>query len=378
MNDGGGESAKVHERPKTRNNLGSEDFPRALAKIAVAQICESEGFQTFQQSALETLADIAVRYAQNVGKTANFCANFAGRTECNVFDIIQALEDSGSVQGFAGASDIEHCLASSSSVKEIARYVAQAEEIPFAYSVPKFPVVKERKLKPTFSQIGEEPPGEHIPSWLPALPDPDTYIESPTVDEKVVEPQTISTEPEKQCKSAEQSLWNLQQWLFSNGLEGFQRGEGPRNAAMTKQTQESNPFLAPPLQFGEKEVSSVVLPDKILNNSSTEYPVPVRENCLVDTRVSVLETFAPAIESIKNNLYDSEEKFSMNRRSTVQFKIGTGKKPVGSMIELSALNNGVKKFSSWFVREDEKDDKKRKAEKILKDSMENSNELSQL
>lgn len=377
MNDGGGESGKVHERPKTRKNLGSEDFPRALAKIAVAQICESEGFQTFQQSALETLADIAVRYVQNIGKTANFCANFSGRTECNVFDIIQALEDLGSGQGFSGASDIEHCLASSSTVKEIARYVAQAEEIPFAYSVPKFPVVKERKLRPSFLQTGEEPPGEHIPSWLPALPDPDAYIESPTVEEKVVEPQTIKTEPEKQSKSAEQSLWNLQQWLFCNGLEGSQR-EGPRTAAVTKQTQDSNPFLAPPLQFGEKEVSSIVLPDKILNNSSIEYPAPVRENCLADTHVSVLETFAPAIESIKNNLYDSEEKFSLNRRSTVQFKIGTGKKPVGSKIELKALNNGVKKSSSWFVGEDEKDDKKRKAEKILKDSMENSNELSQL
>ncbi|XP_023538136.1 transcription initiation factor TFIID subunit 8-like [Cucurbita pepo subsp. pepo] len=377
MNDGGGESGKVHERPKTRKNLGGEDFPQALAKIAVAQICESEGFQTFQQSALETLADIAVRYVQNIGKTANFCANFAGRTECNVFDIIQALEDLGSIQGFAGALDIEHCLASSSTVKEIARYVAQAEEIPFAYAVPKFPVVKERKLRPTFLQIGEETPGKHIPSWLPALPDPETYIASPTVEEKVVEPQKIKTEPEKQCKSAEKSLWNLQQWLFCNGLEGSRR-EGPRNAAMTKQTQESNPFLAPPLQFGEKEVSSVVLPDRILNNSSTQYPVPARENCLVDTHVSVLETFAPAIESMKNSLHDSEEKFSLNRRSTVQFKIGTGKKPVSSMIELKALNNGVKNSSSWFVGDDKKDDKKRKAEKILKNSIENSNELYQL
>ncbi|CAK9326402.1 unnamed protein product [Citrullus colocynthis] len=376
MSDGGGESGKVHERPRTRKNLGSEDFPRALAKIAVAQICESEGFQTFQQSALETLADVAVRYVQNMGKTANFCANFAGRTECNLFDIIQALEDLGSVQGFAGASDIEHCLASSSTVKEIACYVSQAEEIPFVYSVPKFPVIKERKLRPTFLQIGEEPPGEHIPSWLPALPDPEAYIESPTVKEEVVEPPTIKTEPEKQCRSAEKSFWNLQQWLFCNGLEGSQR-EDPRNAAMTKQIQESNPFLAPPLQFGEKQVSSIVVPDKVLNNSSTEYPVPVMENCHVDTHVSVLETFAPAIESIKNNLYDSEEKFSLNRRSTVQFKIGTGKKPVGSAMGLRALNNGVKKSSSWFVGEDEKDDKKRKAEKILKDSMENAKELSQ-
>ncbi|XP_022133868.1 transcription initiation factor TFIID subunit 8-like [Momordica charantia] len=375
MNDGGGASGKVHERPKTRKNLGSEDFPRALARIAVTQICESEGFQNFQQSGLETLADITVRYIQNLGKTANFCANFSGRTECNVFDIIQALEDLGSVQGYAGASYVEHCLASSSAVKEIARYVAQAEEIPFAYSVPKFPVVKERKLRPTFSQIGEEPPGEHIPSWLPAFPDPHACIQSPTVKEKVVEPQTIKTEPEKQCKSTEQPLWNLQQWLFCNGLEGSHK-EGSRNAAMTKQIQESNPFLAPPLQFGEKEVSSVVLPDKILNNSSTGYPV--RENCLVDAHVSVLETFAPAIESIKNNLYDSEENFSLNRRSTVQFKIGAGKKPVGSTIELRALNNGLKKSSSLFLVEDEKDDKKRKAENILKDSMENSKELPQL
>lgn len=343
---------------------GGEDFPRALARIAVSQICESEGFQTFQQSALETLADVAVRYVHNMGRAANFCANFAGRTECNVLDVMKAQEDLGSVQGFAGASDIEYCLASSGTAKEISRYVARAEEIPFAYSVPKFPFVKERKLRPTFWQIGEEPPGEHIPSWLPAIPDPEADIEPSTVKEEVVEPQTIKTELEKPCRSAEQSIWNLQRWLFCHGLEGSQR-EGPRNAAMIKQTQESNPFFAPPLPFGEKEISSFVLPDSILNNSSTEYPVPIMENCLVDTHVSVLETFAPAIESIKNNLYDSDEKLSLNRLSTMQFKIGTGKKPVGSRIESKVPNNGVKTSSSWFVAEDEQYDKKRKVEKIL-------------
>ncbi|XVE83676.1 hypothetical protein DITRI_Ditri16bG0105700 [Diplodiscus trichospermus] len=85
----------------------SDDFALAIAKVAVAQVCESVEFQSFQHSALETLSDIIVRYIYSIGKTANFNANLAGRVEENVFDLIQGLEELGSGLGFAGASDVD-------------------------------------------------------------------------------------------------------------------------------------------------------------------------------------------------------------------------------------------------------------------------------
>ncbi|CAL5370736.1 unnamed protein product [Camellia sinensis] len=82
-------------------------------KISVVQVCKSVGFQSFQQSALNTLSDVAARCIRELGKNASFCKNLAGRTESNVFDIVQELEDLGSSHVFLGASDINGSLSGS-------------------------------------------------------------------------------------------------------------------------------------------------------------------------------------------------------------------------------------------------------------------------
>ena len=94
MSNGGGKTGRQLEQPGTwrrRKVGGGDDYARAIAKIAVAQVCEGEGFQAFQQSALEALSDVVVRYILNVGKSAHCHANLSGRTECHAFDVIQGL-----------------------------------------------------------------------------------------------------------------------------------------------------------------------------------------------------------------------------------------------------------------------------------------------
>lgn len=135
---------------------------------------ETSGFQGFQQSAVDTLSDIAVRYISHIGKIANWNANLSGRAECNLLDIIQGLEDLGMSQSFSGASETNCCLAGSGVIWEIVEYVDSTERISFAYSIPRFPVIKQRNKTPSFIQTGESPPGEHIPMWSPAFPDPET------------------------------------------------------------------------------------------------------------------------------------------------------------------------------------------------------------
>jgi transcription initiation factor TFIID subunit 8 len=380
MSNGGRESEREPEKPAAQRKPSGVEFAQAIAKIAVAQICESEGFQTFQQSAIETLSDVAVRYIRDVGKTAHYYANLAGRTECNVFDIIQGLEDLGSAQGFLGASEIEHCLASSGTVRELAQYVGEADQIPFSYSLPQFPVVKDRKLTPSFLQIGEEPPGEHIPTWLPAYPDPSTYAQSSTRNERSAEPPPANIEQENQHRKEERSSLNFHQQLGRNGLEGHSLLI-PGDASKAKKATESNPFLAAPLQFGEKEVSPVVLPAKAKLSNEATMGNPMMENHGMDNHISVLEAFAPDIEAMKSRLCDTEEgpkKVLLNSRPTVQFKIGIGKKSFGTMLDLSPENESFEVAAPWFGRENEKDDKKRRAQKIMKESMRNTKELDHL
>ncbi|KAM3760933.1 hypothetical protein ACB098_01G230800 [Castanea mollissima] len=379
MSDGGREIERGPEKPAPPRKPGGEEFARAFVKVAVAQICESEGFQSFQQSALETLSDVTVRYIRDIGKTAHVYANQAGRTESNVFDIIQGLEDLGLAQGFLGASDIEHCLASSGTVRELAQYVGESQQIPFAYSLPQFPVVKDRKLTPSFLQIGEEPPGEHIPAWLPAFPDPGTYAQSSTPNDRTTELKMAKIEQENQRIKPERSLLNLNQWLASNELEGPSVDAG--DATKAKQAAESNPFLAAPLQYGEKEVSPVVLPVKTKLSNDTTTGNPIVKYHGMDNHVSVLEAFTPNIEAMKSGLRDSEEghkKVLLKTRPTVQFKLGSGKKYLGSMLDSSPQNKSFQVTESWFGRLNEKDDKKRRAEQILKESVGNLQELYHL
>ncbi|ONI19004.1 hypothetical protein PRUPE_3G252500 [Prunus persica] len=378
MSDGGGESGREHEQHnRTQRKSSGDDFARAIAKIAVAQVCEIVGFQTYQLSALETLSDVAVHYIHNIGKTAHFYANLSGRMDCNVFDIIQGLEDLGLAQGFAGASDVDHCLASSGTVREIAQYVGETEHIPFSYSIPQFPVVKDRKLTPSFLQSGVETLGEHIPIWLPAFPEPHTYVPSPISNERARELHTDMIEQKKKQRNVERSLFNLQRRLVCNGLEG--PSIDPGDADKAKQARESNPFLAAPLQYGETEVSHVALPAKLSSEATVEKLVA--ENRVAEKCSSVLETFAPAIEAMKSSSCESQEEHKeilLSRRPTVQFKIGIAKTSFSTMLHSSPHNKGFQKNYSWFGRENEKDEKKKRAEKILKNSMENSQELAQL
>ncbi|KAK7246732.1 hypothetical protein RIF29_41602 [Crotalaria pallida] len=371
MSNGGGKIGRQIEQPR-RKAGGGDDFPQAIAKVSVAQVCESEGFQAFQQSALEVLSEVAARYIFNIGKSAHCCANLAGRAKCNVFDVIQGLEDMGSVQGFTGASDIDHCLESSGVVREIVQFVNEAEPIPFAHAIPRFPIMKERVPAPSYSQRGDEPPDDHIPAWLPAFPDPQT----PAGNGQGMGPHAAKFEHERENGKGEGSLLNSQQQTVSTMFEKSTLADPADVKAKRVAVEGGNPFLAAPLKFGDKEIASVAPPAKLFN-VVTSNSNPVVENFVEDKSISVLETFAPAIEAMKSIYHDSEEdqtKVLSSEKPTVRFKIGIRNKFLRSSTGLSHQ----KETSPWFTMEDEKDDRKRRAEKILRESFENPDQFVQL
>ncbi|PIM97876.1 putative bromodomain transcription factor [Handroanthus impetiginosus] len=383
MSDGDGKdsvkflSEKENQQSKRRKmKVGADEFVQAIARIAVAQICESVGFQSFQQSALDSLADVGVRHIREIGISACYYANLANRSQCNVFDVIQGLEDLGSVQGFAGASDVNHALSGSGVVRDIIHYVGKEEEVPFAYSIPVFPVVKERTLDPSFAQANENPPDEHIPSWLPKFPDPKTYTDLSSGNEKDSETEVVNKiqQVEEQHRKVERPLPNVQKKLTFNGSEaGAFSDQG--DATKAQRAAENNPFLAPPFQSGEKEVFLPVLPAKLLDEA-----VGYHQSCEVtENHRLTLEPSLQSNEAVRSGHSESEEKrqIRLDGRSNVQFKLGNAKKSLGMV--RSAQNESIKRISLWFDDDyDAQDEKKGGAETILWENTEDEPKASHL
>ncbi|XP_061368774.1 transcription initiation factor TFIID subunit 8 [Gastrolobium bilobum] len=321
----------------------ADEYGRAAAKVAVAQLCEAAGFHGVKDSVSEAFADVAIRYLVDLGKTAVFYANLAGRSQCNVFDVIRGFEDLEAPQGFSSAG---------AGVRELMNFVESVDELPFAQPIPQFPVIRDRRIIPSFIQMSETPPFKHIPAWLPALPDPHTYIHTPVWDERASDPREDKIEQARQRRKAERSLLSLQKRLLSCNASGASDPEGNKNGCPN------------------------ALPYKVSGEG-------------VDgNRVSVLDAFGPAIEMLKNGgLCDDDDDDDDGvegrtvlpaARPTVHFKFKTGKKLIGESLDTRLQKKDASRSAALAGREDERDDKKRRAEYILKQSMENPQELTLL
>nr|XP_043612697.1 transcription initiation factor TFIID subunit 8-like [Erigeron canadensis] len=340
----------------SKNRAASDEFGRAIAKVAVTQICERVGFHSFNDSVLDALADIAIRYVKDLGKTAKFYANVANRTECNVFDVIQCLEDMGCSVGFPGGSERCDSLVRSGAVKEIIEYVEVSDEFPFAQPVASFPVVRDIKLMPSFAQMGEVPEFKHVPEWLPAFPDAHTYIHTPVWNERKLDPRSDKIELARQRRKAESSLLNLHKRLLSSGsgeTSLIEVGNGSKKSRLI-----------------EGDSSLVVLSsDQRVNESNGEKRVPL------------VEMFAPVVQALNGQVSesgDNGERDFPDKRPAVRLHFNYGRKMIGDSLNLRLWNRGTGRISSWFGRDDVMDDKKRRAEYILRQSMENRLDLSQL
>nr|GMC65167.1 transcription initiation factor TFIID subunit 8 [Ipomoea batatas] len=370
MSNGGKVENKRERENTVDKRVDSRDFGSAISRIAVAQICESVGFESCNESALDSFADIAIKYLFDLGKSATSYANLAGRSECNVFDIVFALEDLYTHTGFLGAAEVNGCGINSGVMREIVEYVESAEEIPFAQPVPHFPVVKVPRMIPSFEEMGETPEFKHIPPWLPAFPDPHTYIHTPTWNERESDPRADKIELVRQRRKAERSLLNLQQRLVCNDLPVASSSEEPNDTENGLGHKEiKNPFLAKTLQAGEEDASPIALPVK--------FSAKVHTN----DHASLLETFAPAIEAMKDGLSETGngmEKILPDKRPAVCLEFRPGKKVLGDSLNLRLWNKSSSRTATWFRRDEDKDDKKRRAELILRQSVENQQELTQL
>lgn len=176
----------------------------------------------------------------------------------------------------------------------------------------------------------------------------------------------------KEYSKVEGLLLNMHRQLACNGSEMpilVDQGD----ASSLKRAAYSNPFLVAPLRFGKKELSPVILPTKLFDDNV------VQNQADGANHVTVLETFVAAIDVIKTRSCNSEEcqkNVLQTSRPAMQFKFQTGKKSLGAAI--SVQNVGVAKTTSCVGSDNVKDDKKRRAEQILKESIDNAQDLPHL
>lgn len=198
--------ARLHKQPPSATDdaaaLPESEYSFTLARVAVAQICQSTGFKGSQKSALDALTDIATRYLREIAKLGATSANSKGRTQSNLVDVVVALEDLASVQGFQGSSTVRsdlddvivaledlapaqgfrgssktiirsQSLYTSAVIKDLMKFVMYADEIPFARPLPprgrRF--VKNCGNENSSSRLQYDEGGlRHVPRWLPAVP----------------------------------------------------------------------------------------------------------------------------------------------------------------------------------------------------------------
>ncbi|XP_078153119.1 transcription initiation factor TFIID subunit 8-like [Carex rostrata] len=319
-------------------STSNSQYGRAVSRISVTQILESTGFEHSYKRPIDALADVMIRYISHVGKLSVSYCNMSNRTNCNAFDVIHALEDIESVQGFTDQSD------PNSVVIDLYRFGTK-REVPFAGTITRFPVTRDRKVEilPD-ARKDEVVVGGHVPGWLPPFPDPVSYINC-----------SVSNGSFVQSQPREMPHFSFGKFFSLNGLEGF-APIGRANVERENEAGQRNPFLVPSLPHGERHVSDIIIPGE-------------RKG------ISVIETFAPVLEGSGEEIIEERGAISSNKRPVIRFRIGVDSKSMSKV--LSLRGTGLKE-DIWTLKEEEMDSKKRRAEMILKESMEKPNELAQL
>ncbi|OIV89718.1 hypothetical protein TanjilG_03816 [Lupinus angustifolius] len=159
------------------------DFSFTIAKTAVAQICQSVGYKRSEYNALESLTNVATKYLQSIARSAATYANDSNRTDTNLFDLINGIQDLCSIQGFSGGSVMhKSSLLSSGALKEIVDFVNTSNEVPFAKPIQHKNVSGNPNPEAAIdsgilTSASQEPKvqGFHIPRWLPDFPDKFLY-----------------------------------------------------------------------------------------------------------------------------------------------------------------------------------------------------------
>ncbi|XP_046803581.1 uncharacterized protein LOC111674930 isoform X2 [Lucilia cuprina] len=132
----------------------SDQYMKELLRVAVAQICQTIGYNATQSAPLELLQDVLDKFMREFTRDLRRQVEHYNRTEANLNDVTLTL------------SSINVNL------NELLDYINNVEPVPFALDVPKFPARKESALnflKPGSKEVLTRPVHvhAHLPPMLP-------------------------------------------------------------------------------------------------------------------------------------------------------------------------------------------------------------------
>ncbi|XP_037822011.1 uncharacterized protein LOC119610739 isoform X2 [Lucilia sericata] len=132
----------------------SDQYMKELLRVAVAQICQTIGYNATQSAPLELLQDVLDKFMREFTRDLRRQVEHYNRTEANLNDVTLTL------------SSINVNL------NELLDYINNVEPVPFALDVPKFPARKDSALnflKPGSKEVLTRPVHvhAHLPPMLP-------------------------------------------------------------------------------------------------------------------------------------------------------------------------------------------------------------------
>ncbi|XP_028409364.1 transcription initiation factor TFIID subunit 3-like [Dendronephthya gigantea] len=128
-----------------------DSFNRQVLRHAVAQICQSMGWDALHKSTHDTLTDVMQRYLEEIGKVANNYTQLCSRTKPNLDDLHLAFQDTGVV------------------LQELENFVAQVDPLQFIHPFTAYPKCQPCRLQhPSKGDIVDR--AEFYSEHLPPLP----------------------------------------------------------------------------------------------------------------------------------------------------------------------------------------------------------------
>lgn len=165
------------------NNMASDSVvasdvcSRQILKTTVAALCLNAGYESAQDTVLETLSEMLQSYISELARSTQSYCEHGGRTDANARDVICALSD----MGFKSQDLLKYIHQSSRSLSQVAKGT--------------------EPVSPPVLQVGHR---KNFPTCIsdmynyPHLPDPHTYIRTTTgetpEDDYVILRERISTQ----------------------------------------------------------------------------------------------------------------------------------------------------------------------------------------
>lgn len=73
-----------------------DEYARSISQRVVAQLAEAAGFESAQESSIEILGDLLIRYMSELASGSHAYAEMASRSDVNAHDVFLSLDDLGS------------------------------------------------------------------------------------------------------------------------------------------------------------------------------------------------------------------------------------------------------------------------------------------